>query len=111
MKTDWRLDQVIDSFSNHFRDSPRMGALVGGLNEGNALELHDLDMGKQTKSLVLSDSLPRSIVVRGASGTLTPPEPLTIASALSLMLGALQMGANLHPDIGPPYEFLVIPRP
>lgn len=97
------VGEVMQWLQNRFKDARGMGALVGGLDDRGApvlFDVPDLTAGRQPIAAGL-------LVLRGVQKQ-EQPAPGTPESVIAQMLTLLQ--ANSDPQVGPPYEFLVIPR-
>ena len=89
-----------------------MGALVGGLDDRGDALLVDLHMdGSAPRPIASAIGVPGAVVLRGVENSQRHQrEPYTAAAIMAQMFELLLAAAG-NPAVGPPYEFLVIPRP
>jgi hypothetical protein len=109
LHSDWSVLKVLCYLQSRFRGADGMGALVGGLDATGKPVLYDVSMdGSEPNQLVPQMGFAPAVVLRGVhSRQVDQRAPGTLASVLSQMQEALYAAAGA--DVGPPYEFLVIP--
>jgi hypothetical protein len=109
LHSEWGVAEVVSFLQQRFATAgDSMGALVGGLGELGEPVLFDVHMdGSQPTPIVPQPQL----ALRGIeNGERELPPPHTAASVIAQMLERLTACAD-RPDVGPPYEFLLIPSP
>jgi len=109
LNSDWGVAEVIRFLKRRFKGADEMGALVGGLDTSGNPVLFDVSMnGSEPQQIVRREGCTSPLVLRGVKNLQQDQQPPgTVASVLAQMLALLI--DNSGPNVGPPYEFLVIP--
>jgi hypothetical protein len=110
LQADWTVSEVIAFLQRRFSGADEMSALVGGIDDRGDPCLLDVSMsGTEPKRVVPSIGEAAPIVFRGfVNGQLDQTAPRTATSVMAQMLEKLGIHSGFH--VGPPYEFLLIPR-
>jgi hypothetical protein len=98
------IGEVMQWLLDRFKDAPDMGALMGGLDDRGAPVLFDVPNLSSAARQPIAAGL---LVLRGVK-TLEQQALGTPESVIAQMLPLLH--TNSGPHVGPPFEFLVIPR-
>ena len=103
LRWEMTVAEVMHFMQGRFKGADEMWALVGGWENGNPV-LFDVCMDGSSPTRID----PGSLVVRGVKQAQVDVRSETAASVLALMLDRLDAASGV--SVGPPFEFLVIPR-
>jgi hypothetical protein len=109
LNPEWSVSEVIRFLQRRFKGADEMGALVGGLDATGNPVLFDVSMsGSEPQQIVRREGCTSPLVLKGVKNLQQDQQPPgTVTSVLAQMLALLN--ENSGHNVGPPYEFLVIP--
>ena len=107
-QSDWSAQDAISFLQRRFKGADEMRALVGGVDDHGAPALWDVCMSGASPQRIVPLLGPLPIAVRGKKNLEVDQRlPGTPAGVIEQMLELFAENAGI--EVGPPYEFLVIP--